>query len=254
LRYGISAPYYLSNIQIFIKMKKLFCLLFISLNLNSTTLLGQNSLEIPPGTIFLNESLFIDKVPVTNLMFLEYLTAKDFIRKKGFDSFSEFHKSTDQKFNRLTFLYPSFLKNLNKKGSFLSKKNYFENYRYKNSPVLNVSKEQALDYCKWRTEMVQYSWSNNTEQINYKINYRLPKEDELSLAKEHFKKLNKFQFHADKNPTKFKTQNEENDFVLYNISEYTLKENLFWQNWKNITPTEFPNETTGFRCVCEILP
>ena len=254
MRFGLSAPNYLPDFKPFTLMKKLFILLFISLNLNSPTLLGQNNLETPPGTIFLNDSLFIDKVPVTNLMFLEYLTAKHFIRKKGFDSFSEFHKSTDQKFDRLTFLYPSFLKNLNKKGSFLTKKNYFENYRYKNSPVLNVSKEQALDYCKWRTEMVRYSWSNKTDQINYKINYRLPKEDELSIAKEYFENLNKFKYHAGKNPTKFKTQNEENDFVLYNISEYTLKENLFGQNWKNSSPSKFPNETTGFRCVCEIQP
>jgi len=37
----------------------------------------------PPGTIKLNDSLYIDCTPITNLMFLEYLADKDFLKKKG---------------------------------------------------------------------------------------------------------------------------------------------------------------------------
>ncbi|RKS42765.1 sulfatase-modifying factor enzyme 1 [Gillisia mitskevichiae] len=234
-------------------MKKLY-ILFLIFNVTSTYLFSQENLKIPPGTIFLKDNLFIDKVPVNNLMFLEYLTAKHFIRKKGFESFADLHNSTDKKFDRVRLLYPSFLKNLNKKGSLLTRKNYFENYKYKYSPVLNVTKKQAIDYCNWRTEMVLYLWSNENENVNYKINYRLPQESEMILAKEYFSKGNKFKLIDGENPTKFKTMNIEKNFVLYNISEFTMSEIVFGENWKNITPNEFPNDITGFRCVCEIQP
>jgi len=234
-------------------MKKLY-ILFLIFNLTCINLFSQENLKIPPGTIFLKDNLFIDKVPVNNLMFLEYLTAKHFIRKKGFTSFADLHKSTDKKFEQLRILYPSFLKNLNKKGSLLTRKNYFENIKYKYSPVLNVTKEQAIDYCKWRTEMVLYSWSNKNGKNLYKINYRLPKEREMILAKEYFSERNRLKLYGGENPTKFKTKNIEKDFVLYNISEFTISDIIFGKNWKNDTPREFPNDITGFRCVCEFQP
>ncbi len=234
-------------------MKKILVLILV-LNLNSKIVFSQEKFETPPGTIFLKDNLFIDKTPVTNIMFLEYLTVKDITRKKGFNSFSDFHKSTDEKFDKLIISYPSYLKTLNQKGSFLTKKNYFENTKYEYSPVLRITKEQAMDFCKWRTEMVLYSWANKNKTINYNINYRLPQEGEMNLAKEYFSQRNKFEFYDGKNPTKFKTDKNVNSFIIYNISEFTITENIFGNNWKNNSPTEFPNEITGFRCVCEIQP
>ena len=234
-------------------MKKILVLILV-LNLTSEFVLSQEKFETPPGTIFLKDNLFIDKTPVTNIMFLEYLTVKDIIRKKGFNSFSDFHKSTDEKFDKLIILYPSYLETLNQKDSFLTKKNYFENTKYEYFPVLRITKEQAMDFCKWRTEMVLYSWVNKNKTINYNINYRLPQEAEMNLAKEYFSQRNKFEFHYGKNPTKFKTDKNVNSFIIYNISEFTISENIFGNNWKNNSPTEFPNEITGFRCVCEIQP
>ena len=38
---------------------------------------AQNTIVNPPGTLKLNDSLFIDKTPVTNMMFIEYLIEKD---------------------------------------------------------------------------------------------------------------------------------------------------------------------------------
>lgn len=234
-------------------MKKILILILVS-NLSSTILFSQEKFEIPPGTIFLKDNLFIDKTPVTNWMFLEYLTVKDFIKKEGFNSFSEFHKSTDEIFDKVIMFYPSFLKQLNQKGSFLTKKKYFENLKYQYSPVLRITKDQAMDYCKWRTEMVKYFWSNKNKKINRRIKYRLPKEGELNLAKENFTQKNIFKFYDGKNPTKFKTNKIVNGYIKYNISEFTVTEKVFGNNWKNNSPTEFPNEITGFRCVCEIEP
>ncbi len=234
-------------------MKKILVLIIV-LNLTSTITLGQEKKVVPPGTIYLNDSLYIDKTPITNKMFLEYLTAKHFLRKKGFNSFSDFHRSTEQKFDRLITLYPSFLKNLNMNESLLTKKKYFENLKYQNFPVLRISKEQAIDYCKWRSEMVDYLWSNKSEPINQNIKYRLPQENEIKIAKEYFSKKERFIFYDGKNPTKFNSDKKTDNFIIYNISEFTISDKIFGNNWKNISPTEFPNEVTGFRCVCEIQP
>jgi hypothetical protein len=56
-------------------MNKIITLLVIC---NFQLLIGQNELKIPPGTIKLNNSLFIDQSPVTNLMWIEYLTIKKY--------------------------------------------------------------------------------------------------------------------------------------------------------------------------------
>jgi len=213
-------------------MKKIL-LQIIVIILTSTIARSQENLVTPPGTILLKDSLYIDKAPVTNLMFLEYLTAKHSLRKKGFNSFSEFHKSTDEKFDKILTIYPSFLKNLNKKKSFLTKKNYFENIKYKYSPVLRITKEQAIDYCKWRTEMVEYFWSNKEKTINQNIKYRLPEKQELLLAQEYFSKRNQFRFDRGKNPAKFKTDKKINNFISYNISEFTNSDNIFGENWED---------------------
>lgn len=59
-------------------------ILILILLFNFYQLNAQENIDIvnPPGTIKLNDSLYIDKTPVTNLMFLEYLTAKNFLKKK----------------------------------------------------------------------------------------------------------------------------------------------------------------------------
>ncbi|SFC95942.1 Sulfatase-modifying factor enzyme 1, partial [Zunongwangia mangrovi] len=234
-------------------MKKILVTILVFI-LTSTLVKSQEILVAPPGTIFLEDSLYIDKAPVTNKMFLEYLTAKHFLRRKGFNSFSEFHESTDQKFDKIITLYPSFLKNLKKEKSLLTKKGYFENIKYEYSPVLRISKEQAKDFCTWRTEMVEYLWLNMDKPVTQSIQYRLPRKDELILAQKIFSKRKIFKFDNGRNPTKFKTDKKISDFIKYNISEFTISEEIFGDNWKGISPIDFPNEVTGFRCVCEIQP
>lgn len=212
---------------------------------------SQAKFETPPGTIFLKDSIYIDRTPVTNRMFLEYLTAKNDLRKKGFTSFKEYHTTEDKILNRLIILYPSYLKNLDREGSLLTKKNYFENTKFESSPVLNISKEQAEDYCNWRTEMVTYLWLKNNIVENQKIAYRLPTKKELATSKEIFTEKKLFSFYDGKDPSRFKPYSTQDNFALFNISEYTSSENVYGENWRSVTPLEFPNDVTGFRCACE---
>lgn len=187
-------------------------------------------------------------------MFLEYLTVKDFLKTKGFDSFSRFHQSIDEKLEKVVIVYPSYLSQLNARKSPLTKKGYFENIKYKYHPVLRVSKQQAKDYCHWRTEMVLYKWFLENKSIGKSIQYRLPTEEELKSAKTHFSQKNQLTMMNGKKPTRFDAQFEVTNYTLYPISEFTSTDAFFGKNWKEEQPTLFPNDVTGFRCVCDVVP
>lgn len=213
----------------------------------------------PPGTLEIDSKFYIDRTPVTNKMFLEYLTAKHFLRKKGFSEFRDYEVTLDDTLTRLTSVYPSYLLNL--KGVYGKdlKAEYVEDSKYKDNPVLGVSKEQAADYCKWRTQMVSYLWRTHPGHLQKKpfagrINYRLPLPEELQQATDYFSEQNRLLTIKGKNPLKFKAPENDKDFYLYNISEYTQASRTYGENYKGIKPISFPNEFTGFRCVCEVLP
>lgn len=211
----------------------------------------------PPGTLSLDQTLYIDKTPVTNFMFVEYLTAKDDLRKKGFTSFNEYQMSTNDTIKWLAITYPSFLLGLKDQNGKIFRRGYVEDNKYQYHPVLGISKEQAADYCKWRTEMVKYLWINNPKHIAKKkdanrINYRLPQYEELDKAKDHFAEKEKLIVAKGKNPLRFKVREKPEDFTLYKISEYTQTDTLHGENYKGTAPDSFPNDVTGFRCVCEV--
>ena len=227
-------------------------LLAIILIWTSNSVIAQDKMLVPPGTMKLQDSLYIDNAPVTNMMFLEYLTAKHSLRERGFTKFSELQNSSREQFDAIITMYPTFLKNLNQDESILTKRHYFENIKYKYSPVLRISKEQAIDFCNWRTEMVMYLWSRMKKSDIRNIKYRLPSKSELVSAKEHFASLDQLRIDDGRNPMKFKTDKIVTDFIIYNISEFTDSEEFYGENWKKSTPANSPNDVTGFRCICEI--
>ena len=211
----------------------------------------------PPGTIQVKPGFFIDKTPVTNLMFMEYLKAKHFLAEKGFQTFTEYQESTEDTIKSLNYIFLSPLLQLETAHGEIYKKAYLEDYRY--HPALGVTKEEAEDYCSWRSEMVSYLWQTNPKHIAKKdyagrINYRLPFNEELASAKNYFQDREQLVLVKGKNPSKFKTSAHPKDFTLFKISEYTQTETLYGENYKGKVPDSFPNDVTGFRCVCEILP
>ncbi|QED37931.1 formylglycine-generating enzyme family protein [Antarcticibacterium arcticum] len=210
----------------------------------------------PPGTIQVNSELYIDKTPVTNLMFMEYLKVKHFLAGKGFQTFKEYQESTEDTIKSLNYLYLSPLVNLETAHGEIYKKAYIEDYKY--HPVLGITKEEAEDYCSWRSGMVSYLWQTNPKHIakrDYasRINYRLPFNEELAAAKNYFQDKEQLLLVKGKNPVRFKTTKNPKDFTLFKISEYTQTDTLYGENYKGIVPESFPNDVTGFRCVCEIL-
>ena len=150
-------------------MKKIFVLLLIY---NFNLLNAQSDLTIPPGTIQLNDNLFFDKSPVTNIMFVEYLTIKKVLENKGYSSFSQFIKDNNIKGfpkEMRVLRYPSpLLIQFYSSNKYLKRKGYGRKYKFRYHPVLNISKKQAIDFCKWRTEMVSHLWLNDEKYSSIK--------------------------------------------------------------------------------------
>lgn len=219
---------------------------------NYCILCAQNDFDIPPGTVQVNDSLYIDKSPVTNLMFMEYLTAKEVLKNKGYLTFNEFIKDTNEKgFSRemTTIRIPSpLLIEFYSSNKYLKRKGYGREWKFRYHPVLNVSKIQAFEFCKWRTEMVSHLWKNDekysaVKSLSNKISYRLATKKELELANTFFSNSNMKTEFTEK-ILKVKQKKMVTDFIVFPIQEMTISEELFNQ--------KLNYEYIGFRCICEI--
>ena len=220
--------------------------------INTGLLLSQDEITVPPGTIRVDDSVFIDKSPVTNLMFTEYLNVKEVLKNKGYDSLKEFTSATNETGFPIEFRIirtpSSLLIEFYANDKFLNKKGYATESKFTNFPVLNVEKATAMDYCKWRTEMVAHLWMNDDKYIIVKdlankINYRLATKEELLNASTVYSNSGNLVTIKGK-LLKIKKEIPPNKFSVFPISEMTLSDEFF-NNQENY-------EYTGFRCICEI--
>lgn len=210
--------------------KQHFLVLFISI-FSFQFSVAQQEL-IPPGTLKINDSLYMDMSPISNIMYQELL------------DFSEVNKENDA----ITVIFSS---DTNFDGNWIDM--YSKNPKYQFFPMLHITREQAEYYCKWRSERVQLLWDTKFPNHNILVLYRLPTIKEYVEAELNFKSTKRFKsFQAD-NPLKLKIiKHPKTKYVTYNISEITADDLFFGENWKGITPTELPNTYTGFRCICEV--
>lgn len=206
--------------------------LFVLIYLFSFQFSVAQSELIPPGTLKINDSLFIDSSPITNLMYQEFLFHLENDNPEILESVSIFRfLKIDDRNTATYFFYP----------------------KYQYFPVLQITKYQADLYCKWRSDMVQYLWDTKYPDNNKSVLYSLPTKSLYESAVKVFKGTSRFKaFEAD-NPLKLKIkEHPKKKFVTYNISEITQDDLFFGDNWKGITPKELPNTYTGFRCICEV--
>ncbi len=154
------------------------CLL-LALFLLSLLCFAQKSKKItPPGTVKINDTLFIDKTEVANIHWREYLLYLNDIRK---DSFA-YEKALP---DTLVWIEDSMY-------------NYYINYYFRhpstnNNPVTGVSYEQAVEFCNWRTfaaNQADYFKEKKIKdyrghlQDNFPVRYyyRLPTKGEWEMA------------------------------------------------------------------------
>lgn len=138
---------------------------------------------VPPGTVWLKDDLFIDETEVTNFSWLEFLnSATKFLSKKyqppALDT--AVWSRADVGFTISDPLV----------------KNYFRHPAYRDYPVVGISYEQAVEFCNWRTDMVNAFLYTKEHKISYikdsiasyihkapkKVKYRLPTKAEWEYA------------------------------------------------------------------------
>lgn len=241
---------------------------------------------VPPGTVKLNDSTYIDKFEVTNLNYREYMywTAKKYGPKSP--EFISILPDTTVWGTKTRLAYVSL---------------YLRHPAYANYPVVGVTYEQAVKYCEWRTDRVNeyiYFKENKIKpgtdisnvQIPKRIKFRLPsrKEWEESAAYDFPRKIRKqllkekialyevYKFNFGDDYIKAPVESEitvpvhsysPNIIGIYHIlgnvaemiDEYGIAKGGSWrQRPEEVTVlTDFryykPESWIGFRCVCDII-
>jgi formylglycine-generating enzyme required for sulfatase activity len=232
---------------------------------------------IPPGTVQITENFFADETEISNFSWHDY----EFWTKKKYGKNSKEHLAMLP--DTLVWRQP-----ISNNEPYVQY--YYRHPAYKNFPVVGISYEQTLAFCKWRTERVkEFYFIKNKKEIN--IEYRLPTKKEWEMIsdngtgildnngynKKGMMQLNITRFPQDSIYTKDIMNKDgdvtapiysywKNNFGLFNtfgnvaemINEKGLSKGGGWANrleecraGKEI-PYTAPTAWLGFRCVCVI--
>lgn len=115
---------------------------------------------IPPGTVQITDTFFADETEVSNLSWLEY----EFWAKSTYGSKSKEHLATLPD----TLVWRSAQC---QNEPYVT--NYYRHPAYKNYPVVGISYEQALAFCKWRTDRVKQFYAL-AKKKDLNLEYTLP--------------------------------------------------------------------------------
>lgn len=145
-------------------MKKLLWIVFVTGSLSFQV--RKPKTFIPPGTVQITETFYADETEIPNQAWLEYETWTRI--KYGANSPEHLATLPDTTVWRGSSLNEAYIKF------------YYRHPAYKNFPVVGISYEQALAFCKWRTNRVKEFYA-----IVYKkemeLEYRLPTKEEWEL-------------------------------------------------------------------------
>ena len=120
---------------------------------------------LPPGTVKINDTLYADETEVTNF------------------SWSEYENWTKNKFGANS---PQHISTLPDTLVWREKNSYNEPYvqyyyrhpAYKDYPVVGISHEQVVEFCKWRKDRVKEYLSRSKKYTAVEFEYRLPSKNE----------------------------------------------------------------------------
>ncbi|MGJ8684625.1 MAG: SUMF1/EgtB/PvdO family nonheme iron enzyme [Nonlabens sp.] len=229
--------------------------------------------SVPPGTVKLTDHLYIDRVPVTNLMYQEFL---DHLEKYWSDKKHEKMKSYEKYGLDPDTVFAPYNGNIRLLMSAhidprlfvqpkLDMNNYMSHPYYQWHPVVHVSQEQAELFCKWRTDMVNAVYGIRSKNANQRkkypaqVIYRLPSENEMTAAYTLLDKKLQLLTYQDEIYSyygdfyKFKRIQDENHMAVFEMKELSKNGEYFPLN-KALSYYEADELNTGFRCICEVTP
>lgn len=231
--------------------------------------------SIPPGTIKLTDKLYIDRVPVTNFMYKEFLEnienywslekhekIKNFPRY-GLDKDSVFTPWTGNTRLYMEATHQNPREMITRK---ISMGNYASSPFFQWHPVINITKKQAELYCLWRTDLANSVYAIRSKnaaarsRFPDKVKFRLPTEKEMIAAQyklEREFKLTKYQdeiYAYTGDFTLFKRlQDEKGQMSILEMNEIG-KDKVYNAMLDNkLSYYEEDELRNGFRCICEIL-
>ena len=255
-------------------------LLFIVLiSFISTKELAMPKLTAPPETVLLKDSLYIDKLEVTNAMWQDF-TNNWLLDKEGDTAMYKKMQPDSSVWYSLKIDYENYVKS------------YFKSATFSSYPVVGITYEQAVAYCEWCTERVN-EYLEKLKDIRFRsVIYRLPTEAEWELAAAGKLDLTKFPYGYEriKMATKYDTskmfncyyrdidsaRNTEQNMVapsnsgtpnlfgaynmIGNVGEMVIEKGLSKGGFYDLkvesckVKEQFsykkPNRYLGFRCVC----
>jgi len=167
--------------KIWIQIILILGLFLFALNTHAQEL-STESAPTPPGCVKVNDTLFMDETEVQNAIWQNYL----FYLKR--DSIELDH-------DPYTMALPDTSVWINEIGEQFGQqfaKYYHQSPETENHPVVGVTYEQALAFCKWRsamdTQLFNYQYKLNDEELTdyrsvwVEFHYRLPSEEEWEMA------------------------------------------------------------------------
>ncbi|MDU0371514.1 formylglycine-generating enzyme family protein [Hymenobacter endophyticus] len=135
----------------------------------------------PPGVVRVSDNLFMDEAEVANIHWLEYL---QYIRC---DSSYTFYQSQIPD----STVWKTFAEELGARLMDPFVAHYFRYPGFRYYPLVGISYEQAVAYCRWRSSMVNNGYFQSAEfqkkhpelrNFNVMAEYRLPTETEWEQA------------------------------------------------------------------------
>ena len=229
--------------------------------------------DVPPGTIKVKENLYVDRVPVTNLMYNEFLdNLENYWNMKKHEKmqfYPRYDLSQDTVFqpwtgNTRLYMEATYEDPKAVVNNQLKLGEYSKNPRYAYHPVINLSKFQAELFCLWRSDLANAVYAIKSKSENkrakypYKVNYRLPLQDEVLAIEKELTSRDRLRYYQDDiysamaSTYTFKELQENGNMIVMELKEiaqdgvYLPLFNMPLQFYKNA------ELKTGFRCVCEI--
>ncbi len=249
-----------------------------------------------PGTVFFRPHLYMDAVPIDNIGYREFLYATKLYHKECLIAYANAIKSQVSVDGQKTYLEQNCYRNqvdssiipplrliprsyLNFVGDDSTVIEDYDLYlshpAYSSYPVATCTRQQAMDFCRWRTAMVKilfyvgYTDAERPIKAYENFEYRLPYHHELAAFANEYRVQGKFYKSAEPDTagipeyTPYAAKQSKRKASFSNIYEYTQSEDSLFYVKETDAGLAFYHQTdtvqmgeryTGFRCVCEIKP